>query len=66
LSTDKLTTANAAALLGVTPATFRSYVAKGYAPPPDGHHDQRTPFWLRSTIETWQASRPRTSGPTGR
>jgi predicted DNA-binding transcriptional regulator AlpA len=56
---DQLTTANAAALVGVTPATFRSYVAKRYAPPPDGHHDQRTPFWLRSTIETWQASRVR-------
>jgi hypothetical protein len=54
--TDQLTTADVAALLGVTAATVRSYVARGYLTP-DGHLG-RTPWWTRQTIADWQAKRP--------
>lgn len=59
MTTDKLTATSVAAMLGIQPVTFRAYVSRGQAPPPDGRYDKRTPYWLRSTIETWQASRPR-------
>lgn len=34
------------------PSTWRSYVARGEAPPP-GRHVGRTPQWRRAQIETW-------------
>lgn len=52
-----LTTADVAAMLGVTPATVSSYTARGVIPAPDGYLG-RTPWWKRRTIEKWQASRP--------
>lgn len=52
-----MTTADVAAMLGVTPATVRSYSARGVMPAPDGHLG-RTPWWERSTIETWATNRP--------
>jgi len=55
---DKLTVTQAAQLYGIKPSTFRAYYtrAKGkkYAPQPDGHHDRRTPYWLRSTLTNWR------------
>jgi predicted DNA-binding transcriptional regulator AlpA len=54
MTTDRLTTAAVAALLGIAPATWRAYVSRGQAPPPDGHIDKRTPYWLASTIEKWR------------
>ncbi|GAA5154854.1 hypothetical protein GCM10023340_39070 [Nocardioides marinquilinus] len=59
---DRLTTREVAELIGVVPGTWRDYVARGTAPAADGRHDARTPFWLRSTIETWQADRWGTPG----
>lgn len=51
---DQLTTAQVAAHVGITPATFRSYVAKGIAPAADGWYDARTPWWYAATIEEWR------------
>jgi hypothetical protein len=55
--TDQLTTADVADVLGVTPATVRSYAARGVLPKPDGHL-ARTPWWRPDTIIEWKASRP--------
>lgn len=61
----RLTTADVAALLGITPATWRRYVSprdgKRYAPPPDGMIDGRTPYWCESTIREWRAGRKGTT-----
>lgn len=46
----KLSTAEAAALCGMKPNSWRSRVSRTMAPPPDGHHDARTPWWYESTI----------------
>ena len=54
---DRLTASQVAAHLGIAPSTFRAYVARGQAPAADGHHDRRTPFWYRSTIEAWRPAR---------
>lgn len=53
---DRLTTAEITAELGIKPSTWRSYVARGYAPKPDGHLDARTPYWFRSTIDTHRST----------
>ncbi|HLL69112.1 MAG TPA: hypothetical protein VK453_25855 [Micromonosporaceae bacterium] len=55
---DRLTTAEAAKLAGVQPVTWRGYVHRQHAPPPDGHLDARTPYWYRGTVETWITHRP--------
>lgn len=57
MTADELTTAAVADLLGIEPATWRAYVARGQAPGPDGRHDARTPYWRRETVEAWQAGR---------
>jgi len=49
---DQLTVTDIAALLGIKPATWRAYVSRGQAPPPDGHLG-RTPWWRRLTIAAW-------------
>ena len=51
---DRLTVSQVAALYEIQPATFRTYVMRGQAPKADGYHDKRTPYWLRSTLETWR------------
>lgn len=55
--TDRLTNADAAALAGVAPSTWRDYVARGRAPAPDGRLG-RTPWWRPDTITTWLETRP--------
>jgi hypothetical protein len=55
---DKLRAADAAGLAGIRTATWTAYVSRGQAPKPDGHYDQRTPWWYRSTIEQWRTARP--------
>jgi hypothetical protein len=55
--TGQLTTADVATVLGVTPATVRSYAARGVMPKPDGYLG-RTPWWYPNTICEWQAKRP--------
>ena len=56
-SDERLTVPQVAALLGVTTSTWRAYVTRGQAPEPDGRHSVRVPWWWRSRIEQWQASR---------
>jgi predicted DNA-binding transcriptional regulator AlpA len=55
---DQLTTAEVAKLVGVKPSTWRSYLGRNTAPPPDGRYDERTVYWYRSTIERWVKARP--------
>lgn len=52
-----LTNAEAAARAGIAPSTWRDYVAKGYAPRPDGRIG-RTPWWWPATIDEWLPTRP--------
>ena len=56
---EKLTGPQVAEMLDIKPSTWRTYVMRGQAPARDGQIDQRTPFWWRSTVEEWDASRPR-------
>jgi len=59
LGDSKLTTAEAAALAGVTPATWRAWRAHGRprhpepAPEPDGWIEMQRPFWWHSTVAAW-------------
>lgn len=54
-----LTTAQAAARWGVTPGTFRGYVARGHAPAPDvpapeGVSPNRSnPLWYADTLDSF-------------
>lgn len=57
-----LTGPDAAARIGIAPATWRSYVKRGYAPPaddPDGDRpaNRRNPRWRTSTVDTFAANR---------
>jgi hypothetical protein len=53
---DRLTTADVADMIGITPAAFRSYWRKGYFPPPDGRLGA-TPWWERETVTAWLEER---------
>lgn len=55
---DKLRSDAAAELAGIRLSTWSAYVARKQAPKADGHYDLRTPWWYRSTVEDWMASRP--------
>jgi hypothetical protein len=54
-----LTVAQAAERARVTPATWRSSVTRGWAPPPDDPGDEsqaanrRNPRWRRSTVDAY-------------
>lgn len=51
----------AAKILGITPATLRSYVAKGMLPEPAvviGEGTKRTNGWTREQIVKWKEQRP--------
>ena len=61
----RLTTREAADLVGVTPASWRSYVSRGRAPQPDGRLGI-TPWWRESTVRRWQKSRPGQGAGGGR
>jgi hypothetical protein len=65
----KLTVPDVAARLGISPSTWRGYVARakkdreagrdrpGLAPAADGHYDRRTPWWWESTVDAYQSVR---------
>lgn len=53
--------AQAAAHLGLSPATVRAYRRDGRWPEPDGHMGQ-SGWWWQSTIDEWQAARPGKGG----
>jgi hypothetical protein len=63
LSADVLLTGpEAAARIGLEPATWRSYVSKGYAPAADDPDagrpvNRRSPRWLTSTVDDFAANR---------
>lgn len=54
---DLLDSSAVAELIGVKPATIRTYRHRGDMPPPD-RTIGRTPVWLRDTIDRWLAERP--------
>lgn len=54
---DDLSSAEAAALAGITPNAFRSMVGRGYAPQPDRRGSYHGHRWNRETIEQWLANR---------
>lgn len=54
---EQWTAAEVAAHLGVTAATWRTYVHRGEAPRPDGYLG-RTPWWRPATVAAWDAARP--------
>lgn len=56
-------TAEAAAICGIRPGTWRDYVSRGHAPAPDDPDAgappaRRRPRWRRATVEQWHAQRP--------
>lgn len=62
MTTTYLATSAVAQRLGLAPATIRSYIKKGMMPEPDAILDDRGRMlrgWLPTTIDAWQASRPR-------
>lgn len=57
-----LTVAQAAERCCITPATWRGYVHRGYAPPADDPDtgrppNRRSPRWLTSTVDNFKANR---------
>jgi hypothetical protein len=54
---DLVTSAGAAELLGIQPDTWRAYVGRGQAPPPDVQLG-RVPLWRVDTVTAWHESRP--------
>jgi hypothetical protein len=56
---ERLTVAAIAERLNIAPGTWRSYVARGQAPPADGWFDRRTPWWSATTVKAWADARPR-------
>ena len=54
----KVRSAEVAARIGVSYASFRRMRCRpGYAPEPDGY-DGRSPWWYIATIEEWKKTRP--------
>lgn len=51
-----LTVEECAQLVGVTPSTWRAYVARQQAPEPTARY-ARTPLWERSVVAAWHAGR---------
>lgn len=49
----------AAAYVQISPSTWRAYVSRGQAPQPDGvDEDFGKAYWLKSTLDKWEKSRP--------
>lgn len=57
-----LTRAEAAASVGVTPATWSGYVSRGFAPAP-AEVVGRTPLWDPVVVRQWHAGRPGAGRP---
>lgn len=71
-NTDPLLTGeHAARRVGIAAATWRSYVARGYAPKPDvpdlnAPTNRANPRWLTSTVDQYIATRPGQGARTDR
>ena len=61
---DQLTISDVASLVGVSVASVRKYLVRGTIPDPDGRLGA-TPWWHRSTIETWCRERRGRGRPKG-
>lgn len=52
----------AAAYVGLKPATWRPYVKRGQAPPPDRREISTSghalPVWKKATLDAWKQQRP--------
>lgn len=58
MATRKLGIAAAAKRAGIEPSTWRSYMARGLAPEPDGREEiSGTPWWYESTVDAFNRSR---------
>lgn len=57
MSTILYSTKEIGELLGIKPATLRTYRKRGRMPAPDAYF-QRTPVWYEQTILDWVATRP--------
>lgn len=59
-----LSVSEVAARVGIRPASWRSLVSKGVAPPADDpgdvsvHRVRRSPRWRVGTVDAWRRSRP--------
>lgn len=53
-----ITAAEAAEIAGITPSTFRAYMARGQAGIPAGVEIGDRRFYYRAEIEAWAATRP--------
>lgn len=59
MAAKKLGIAAAAQRAGVQPSTWRSYMARGQAPEPDGREEiSGTPWWYEATVDGFIRSRP--------
>lgn len=59
MSAETMTEADAAQYLGIARSTWRSYVARNFAPAPvgfDPHNGRRV--WNRAEVESWARNRP--------
>jgi hypothetical protein len=59
----------AAAYVGVSVNTWRPYVSRNQAPPPDRREIDRghaVPVWRKSTLDRWMRSRPGQGAGGGR
>lgn len=56
-----LSTRQVADRLGITTGAWRARVHREQAPPADGRFDERTPYWMASTIDAYAATH--TNGP---
>ena len=54
---DQLSATQAADVWGVTPSTWRAYVARGWAPKPDGQFGSQN-WWWRETVVGALRDRP--------
>lgn len=57
MAAERLDYKQAAALVGVKPKTWLSYVARGQAPAPRKDPKTGRNYWLRSTVEKWMENR---------
>lgn len=59
---DRYGSHKAANYVGEKPSTWRAYVARRQAPPPDGTDEAfGRRYWLKTTLDTWLATPNRTT-----
>lgn len=61
-----LSTRQVAERLGITPGAWRARVHREQAPPADGRFDERTPYWMASTIDAYASGTDGRAEPSDR